>query len=187
MAEAALSCAHQATLILLNDPSKLACFSSRGSLVDPRVRASNEHIHIVRAPRAGGRPGCPSHPSKLARYLFRDGGWLISHCARPRNVTRGIRDERDVGDGLSGLSCLSHLSGWPDRKPHQKNQRDQTDRTDWTAHPLRQLALPKISVPRYPATCSCSVDFCESSSDCVPEECHESHPGLLWAFSTVDG
>ena len=69
------------------------------------------------------------------------------------------RDERDVGAGLSGLSCLSRLSGWPDRKPHQKNQRDQTDRTDrtdWTAHPLRQLALPKISVPMYPAvSCSC--------------------------------
>ena len=59
-----------------------------------------------------------------------------------------MRDERDVGDGLS---CLSRLSGWPDRKPHQKNQRDQTDRTDWTAHPLRQLAFPKTSVPGYPA------------------------------------
>ena len=30
-----------------------------GSLVDPRLRASNEHILIVRVPRAGGRPGCP--------------------------------------------------------------------------------------------------------------------------------
>ena len=39
--------------------------SSQGSLVDPRVRASNEHIPIVRVPRAGGRPGCPS--SSLGR------------------------------------------------------------------------------------------------------------------------
>src|SRR6188768_1390279 len=31
--------------------------SGRG---DPLVRASNEHILIVRVPRAGGRPGCPS-------------------------------------------------------------------------------------------------------------------------------
>jgi len=35
-------------------------FSSQGSLVDPRMRASNEHTLIVRVPRAGGRPGCPS-------------------------------------------------------------------------------------------------------------------------------
>jgi hypothetical protein len=39
----------------------------KGSLVDPRLRASNEHIPIVRVPRAGGRPGCPSHPSEAAR------------------------------------------------------------------------------------------------------------------------
>jgi hypothetical protein len=29
-------------------------FSPRGGLVDPRMRASNEHIPIVRVPRAGG-------------------------------------------------------------------------------------------------------------------------------------
>ena len=34
-------------------------FSFEGSLVDPRLRASNEHIPIVRVPRAGGRPGSP--------------------------------------------------------------------------------------------------------------------------------
>ena len=39
----------------------------KGSLGDPRVRASNEHIPIVRVPRAGGRPGYPSHPSETAR------------------------------------------------------------------------------------------------------------------------
>ena len=42
-------------------------FISKGSLVDPRLRASNEHILIVRVPRAGGRLGCPSHPSEGAR------------------------------------------------------------------------------------------------------------------------
>ena len=41
-------------------PARL--FSPKGSLVDPRLRASNEHILIVRVPRAGGRPGCPLHP-----------------------------------------------------------------------------------------------------------------------------
>ena len=39
----------------------------KGSLVDPRLRASNEHILIVRVPRAGGRPGYPSNPSEAAR------------------------------------------------------------------------------------------------------------------------
>jgi len=42
-------------------------FIFKGGLVDPRVRASNEHILIVRVPRAGGRPGYPSHPSQAAR------------------------------------------------------------------------------------------------------------------------
>ena len=34
-------------------------FIFKGSLVDPRLRASNEHILIVRVPRAGGQPGYP--------------------------------------------------------------------------------------------------------------------------------
>jgi len=34
--------------------------SSQGSLVDPRLRVSNEHILIVRVPRAGGGLGYPS-------------------------------------------------------------------------------------------------------------------------------
>ena len=37
-------------------------FIFKGSLVDPRLRASNEHILIVRVPRAGGRPGYPVSP-----------------------------------------------------------------------------------------------------------------------------
>ena len=46
--------------------SKLSDFSPQvGSLVDPRLRASNEHLLSVRVPRAAGRPGCPLpyHPS----------------------------------------------------------------------------------------------------------------------------
>jgi hypothetical protein len=35
-------------------------FIFKGGLVDPRLRASNEHILIVRVPRAGGRPGYPA-------------------------------------------------------------------------------------------------------------------------------
>ncbi len=42
-------------------------FLFKGSLVDPRMRPLNEHIPIVRVPRAGGRLGYPSHPSETAR------------------------------------------------------------------------------------------------------------------------
>jgi|GEM_PF-3496179 hypothetical protein len=35
-------------------------FPLKGNLVDPRLRASNEHILIVRVPRAGGGLGYPS-------------------------------------------------------------------------------------------------------------------------------
>ena len=38
-------------------------FNFKGGLVDPRMRASNEHILIVRIPRAGGS-------SQLPRPLF---------------------------------------------------------------------------------------------------------------------
>jgi hypothetical protein len=38
-----------------------------GSLVDPRLRASNEHILIMRVPRTGARPGYSSHPYEAAR------------------------------------------------------------------------------------------------------------------------
>jgi len=55
-------------------PSHRSELYFKGSLADPLVRASNEHIPIVRVPRAGGRPGYPSHPSKLARCPFKDGG-----------------------------------------------------------------------------------------------------------------
>jgi len=41
--------------------------SLKGGLVDPRLRASNEHIPIVRVPRAGGRPSHPFHPSQATR------------------------------------------------------------------------------------------------------------------------
>ena len=37
-------------------------FVFKGGLVDPRMRASNEHLLSVRVPRAGGRPGCPVSP-----------------------------------------------------------------------------------------------------------------------------
>jgi len=35
-------------------------------------------------------------PSKLVRYFFRDGGWLIFHCARPTRAFWGcaLREHR---------------------------------------------------------------------------------------------
>ena len=55
-----LPCVHRGTVIRLNHPSKLACFPSLGRApMLVYVRPSNEVTDI---------------PSKLARYLFRDGG-----------------------------------------------------------------------------------------------------------------
>ena len=42
-------------------------FIFKGSLIAPRLRASNERPLSVRVPRAGGRSGYPSHPSEAAR------------------------------------------------------------------------------------------------------------------------
>jgi hypothetical protein len=55
-----LHCAHRATLIHIIDPSELACFSSLGKArMLVYVRASSQ---------------VTDDPSKLARYLVRDGG-----------------------------------------------------------------------------------------------------------------
>jgi len=67
-------------------PSFRACslHASKGGLVDPRMRASNEHILIVRVPRAGGRPGSPSPPPPSPLVLFQ--GWgLIDLPLRASN------------------------------------------------------------------------------------------------------
>ena len=60
-------------------------YTFKGSLVDPRLRALNEHIPIVRVPRAGGRLGCPSHPSEGARSGSTGPMWVpfpsFSSCA----------------------------------------------------------------------------------------------------------
>ena len=49
-------------------PSSLVTLSPGGGLVDPPVRASNEHLLSVRVPRAGGRPGCPLFPPSNGEY-----------------------------------------------------------------------------------------------------------------------
>ena len=56
----------------LRASSQFPLLAFKGSLVDPRLRASNEHIPIVRVPRAGGRPGYPAHPSEPTRSTSTD-------------------------------------------------------------------------------------------------------------------
>ena len=41
----------------------------RGGLVNPRIRASNEHLLSVRVPRAGGQPGRPHLPSRTGEAI----------------------------------------------------------------------------------------------------------------------
>ena len=70
-------------------------FIFKGGLVDPRLRASNEHIPIVRVPRAGGRPGYPSHPSETA---------ALHEHRRPSSLP---------SPALSNLARFSLLEGHP--------------------------------------------------------------------------
>ena len=61
-----LHCAHRATVIKLNDPTKLACFPSLGrapALV--YMRPSNEALLRARVPGAQDQRGCPSNPFHL--------------------------------------------------------------------------------------------------------------------------
>ena len=81
------------------------------------------------------------------------------------------------------LVCLVGRIGRPTRRTKETRQTEQTGlRIPFASSRFQKSRCRGILLPY-----SWSVDFCDSSSDCVPEECHESHPGLLWAFSTVDG
>ena len=58
-----LHCAHRATVIHLNDASKLACFPSLGRApMLVYVRPSNEALLRARVPGAQDQRGCPSYP-----------------------------------------------------------------------------------------------------------------------------
>jgi hypothetical protein len=83
-------------------------FLLKGSLVDPLVRASNEHIPIVRVPRAGGRPGCPSYPSKLARYPFQGWGLIDLPLRAAFSPTRPLA-RRDVPSSRARAFRFSHF------------------------------------------------------------------------------
>src|SRR5437588_11700253 len=58
------ACAHRATTVRLNDPSKLACLLSLGRApILVYVRPSNEALLRARVPGAQDQRGCPSNPS----------------------------------------------------------------------------------------------------------------------------
>ena len=87
-------------------PSKLARFSLlAGGPIGLPLRASNEHILIVRVARAQETNGLPFLPSRLARSLPR-GGWpgLVPNCARRTTTTI---------NGPSKLARFSLLAGGP--------------------------------------------------------------------------
>ncbi len=96
----------------------------KGSLVNPRLHVSNEHVPIVRVPRAGERPGCPFYLSEAVRCAstedhqapsplipprshasHRRVACLVSHCAcRTINI---IIPSSLVFPLLEGHSCWS--------------------------------------------------------------------------------
>ena len=85
-------------------------FTSKGSLVDPRLRASNEHIAIVRIPRAGGRLGCPSHPSEAARCASTEDHQAPSPSpipTGPRRPTTSLRPSRPAAPTRPSVSICS--------------------------------------------------------------------------------
>ena len=95
-------------------PSSLV-ISSLGSLVDPQVRASNEHILIVRVPRAGGRPGCPSYSQRSERpfeegfgeyHVLLDVGLQIARAGPP--VVSRIADAASKADKLFRIGRRKH-------------------------------------------------------------------------------
>ncbi len=69
-------------------------FLLKGSLVDPRMRASYEHIPIVRVPRAGGGLGYP-HPPFFNILLKVDSVLRI----RPILIGIGAQVLLDIGPG----------------------------------------------------------------------------------------
>ncbi len=86
----------------------------KGSLVDPRLRASNEHIPIVRVPRAGGRLDYPSHPSETARCTS-TGGQQATHFILllfPTSPSRGaarLSFTARIGRAPSERACSASM------------------------------------------------------------------------------
>ncbi|MDP1946976.1 MAG: hypothetical protein Q8L77_05690, partial [Nitrospirota bacterium] len=114
--------------------------SPKGGLVDPRLRALNEHIPIVRVPRAGGRPGYPSLPTRCAstedhqpssrREARRHPCPPPAKEGVPREETeRGMGCVRREALGVAGSAEREarhgkSRAGWPDRIFNQRDLKD---------------------------------------------------------------
>ena len=112
------TCAHRATIIPLNDPSKLARFTFLGMApVLVPLRPSSEHILIVRAPGARDQHGCHSTPFIVGALRARRMIWLLSlpskltHFTLPGGapVLVYVRPSNEVTDDPSKLA--RYLSG----------------------------------------------------------------------------
>jgi|SRR5678816_797400 len=86
-------------------------FTFKGSLVDSRLRASNEHIPIVRVPRAGGRPGYPAPFSASCCSSCAALGPMVGYgrCIWSGGKTCGRRTGRRI--------CRSGSAGWEWTRP----------------------------------------------------------------------
>lgn len=88
-------------------------------------------------------------------------GWGLVDLVYLVYLVGAVEGEKSETSGRWGMVCLVYLVylvclvgriGSPTRRTKETRQA----RTDWTAHPLRQQALPKMSWPMYPAvSCSC--------------------------------
>ena len=93
-------CAHRTILIPLNNPSKLARFSSRGGLVwFPTAHVERPPFHRGGSVSTGNQPGHPSYPP----------------CPADLNI-RAIHIPCIIGEQISygshGIVYSSDVSGW---------------------------------------------------------------------------
>ena len=84
-----------------------------GGLVDPQMRASNEHLLSVRVPRAGGRLGRPPPPSNLTFPQFR--GHLVKPPPSSLRTPPGNRSRvwSDAAADYETLQCTQRCPGSP--------------------------------------------------------------------------
>jgi hypothetical protein len=116
-----------------------------GGLVDLIVRASDEHILIVRVPRAGGRPGLPLPClSWLAYFPSREGGLLgLPLRASIEGLLRPCREHRRS----TGHPPSPFLRGHP-----RISCRLKSPRIERTSPPLSEpLNFPQLATALPPA------------------------------------
>jgi hypothetical protein len=102
-----LYCAHRATTIHLNDPSKLACFPSLGRApMLVYVRPSNEALLRARVPGAQDQRGCPSILLIVGALRARRTVCLL------RSISEAARCASTKGSLVALLSFLCSPRSW---------------------------------------------------------------------------